>query len=65
VKFAHVADVKQTRGLSDGLMLFQYAAILHRHVPAAEVDEAGPMFGMKLAKGDLLYFRHLIVGLIY
>jgi hypothetical protein len=53
-----MADVEQTRGLPDGLMLFQYAAILHRHVPAAEGDKTRAMCGMKIVKWYLKYAGH-------
>ena len=47
IDFAHVADIEQTGGAADGVMLLDQAGILHRHVPAAEIDHLGlrgPMY---------------------
>ncbi len=38
---AHVADIEQADALAHGVVLFKDAGILHRHVPAAEIDHPG------------------------
>ena len=38
---AHVRDVEHARGAAHGVVLADLRAVLHRHVPAAEVDHAG------------------------
>jgi len=41
-----VADVEQARALANGAMLFEDAAVLDGHVPAAELDESRPQRAM-------------------
>jgi hypothetical protein len=36
--FAHVADIEETDGVPDRVVLLDDSRILHRHVPAAEID---------------------------
>ena len=39
--FAHMGDVEEADGGSDGLVFVEYAGVLDGHVPAAEVDHFG------------------------
>ena len=38
-ELAHMADVEEARALAHGPMLFEHAAVLDGHLPAAELDE--------------------------
>jgi hypothetical protein len=54
--FAHVADVKQTRGGARSQMLAENPGILHGHIPAAEIDHLGaqaPMCGVQCGLSKL------------
>ena len=56
----HVADVKQSDGIADGVVLINDAGILHRHIPAAEIDHFGAESPMDGVEGRLPEdgFRH-------
>lgn len=43
-----MADVEQAGRGAHRFMLFENAGVLHGHVPAAEIDKAGALLGMKV-----------------
>src|SRR6185369_2884698 len=50
---AHVRDVKDARGAAHGVVFADLGAVLHRHVPAAEIDQARPEFPVQRVERSL------------
>ena len=55
VHAAHVAQVEQTRRAAHAARLVEDGAVLHGHVPTAELDQLGPEGGVDVVQGGLLH----------
>ena len=58
IDLPHVAHVEQARGSPDRFVLLQDAAILHRHLPAREVDQPRAVGCMEIPERRALEFTH-------
>ena len=47
----HVRNVEQPGGFADGVMLVHDAGVLHRHLPAAELNDAAVVRGVPVIEG--------------
>jgi hypothetical protein len=59
---AHVRDVEHTRRLTHREMFVHDARVLHRHLPAAKVNQAGTQFLMGMVKGGSLKYHGTPLG---
>ena len=58
VKLAHMADIKQSGGLTHRFVFFEYTTILNGHVPAAKSDKARTLRSMEIVKWNLKVGSH-------
>jgi hypothetical protein len=54
LELAHVRDVEETDPFANRAMLFENAGVVHRHHPAAEVDQTRAELAVDLVKGGSL-----------
>jgi hypothetical protein len=54
LELAHVRDIKETDALANRAMFLENAGVLHRHLPAAEVDQTRAELAVDLVKGGSL-----------
>jgi hypothetical protein len=41
-------NVENTSGATDGVVLTDLGAVLHRHIPSAEIDDTGAQLAMQV-----------------